>query len=93
MFVLFFIFEENKSKSIMHQSIPAAPSFPAGHCRAFARPVSLRGGAFANCALPGRRAFANPGTKTRAFDTQAVSYQNVTTQRILPEKQADWFIC
>ena len=47
----------------MHQSIPAAPSFAPGHCGAFARPVSLRGGAFANCALPGRRAFANPGAK------------------------------
>ena len=34
-----------------------------------------------------------PRGKTRAFDTQAVSYQNITTQRILPEKQADWLIC
>ena len=29
----------------------------------------------------------------RAFDTHAVSYQNITTQRILLEKQADWLIC
>ena len=28
----------------------------------------------------------------RAFDTHAVSYQNITTQRILLEKQADWLI-
>ena len=27
------------------------------------------------------------------FDTHAVSYQNITTQRTLLEKQADWFIC
>ena len=27
-----------------------------------------------------------------AFDTHAVSYQNLTTQRILLEKQADWLI-
>ena len=29
----------------------------------------------------------------RAFDTHAISYQNITPQRILLEKQADWFIC
>ena len=47
---------------VMHQSIPAAPSLtPLGYCGAFARLVSLVGGAFANFALPGGRAFANPG--------------------------------
>ena len=48
----------------MHQSNPAAPSPappPPGYCWAFARLVSLGGGAFANFALPGGRAFANPG--------------------------------
>ena len=40
----------------MHQSIPAAPSLPpGGYC-----------GAFANLALPGGRAFANPELLTRA---------------------------
>ena len=29
----------------------------------------------------------------RASDTHAVSYQNITTQRILLEKQEDWLIC
>ena len=28
----------------------------------------------------------------RTFDTHAVSYQNITSQRILLEKQADWFV-
>ena len=28
-----------------------------------------------------------------AFDTQAVSYQKITTQRILLGKKADWLIC
>ena len=60
--------------SVMHQSIPAAPS-PApshGYCGAFARLVSPGGGAFANFKLPGGRTFANPGanpellTRTRA---------------------------
>ena len=37
-----------------------------------------------------------PGARhlpTLAFDTHAVSYQNITTQGILLEKQADWLIC
>ena len=34
-----------------------------------------------------------PRGQPRAFDTHAVSYQNITTQRILLEKQADWLIC
>ena len=69
----------------MHQLITAAtsphPPPPApGYC-----------GAFANSALPGRRAFADPGY-SQPFDTHAVSYQNVTTLRILLEifKQAYW---
>ena len=74
----------------MHQSIPAAPSPPPpspppGYCGAFARLVSPEGGAFANFALPEGRAFAG---QPRVFDTHAVSYQNITTQRILLEKQA-----
>ena len=45
----------------MHQSIPPAPSPPpAAHCGAFARHVSPGGGTFANFALLGGRAFANP---------------------------------
>ena len=30
---------------------------------------------------------------SQAFDTYAVSYQDITTQRILLEKQAYWLIC
>ena len=72
----------------MHQSIPAAPSPPPGYCGAFAGLVSPGSAAFANLALPG------PGIcQPRAFDTHAVSYQNITTQQILLEKQAYWLIC
>ena len=47
--------------NLMHQSIPPAPNPPPpGNCGAFARLVSPGGGVFANFALPGRRAFANP---------------------------------
>ena len=79
----------------MHQSIPPAPSPPPppGYCGAFASLVSPGDGAFANFALPGGRTFANPGAIPELFDTHAVSYQNVTTQRVLLEKKAYWLIC
>ena len=60
---------------------------PTGYCGAFAHLVSPGGVAFANVALPGGRAFANPELLTRTrFPI------NITTQRILLEKQADWLI-
>ena len=52
-----------------------------------ARLVSPRGGAFTNFALPGSRTFANPGAHSRAFDTHAISYQNITTQKVLLKKK------
>ena len=61
---------------------------PLGYCGAFARLVSPGGGAFANFVLPGPRAFC----QLRAFNTHTISYQKITTQRILLEKQADWLI-
>ena len=30
---------------------------------------------------------------SQAFDTHAVSYQNITTQEVLLKKKADWLIC
>ena len=73
----------------MHQSIPPAPSpsFPPGYCGAFARLVSPGGGAFANFSLPGGGAFFNTGAIPKLLNTHAVSYQNITTQRVLLEKK------
>ena len=34
-----------------------------------------------------------PRGQPRTFERHAVSYQNIPTQRILMEKQADWLIC
>ena len=65
---------------------------PPGYCRTFAHLVSPRGGAFANVALPGGRAFANPGANPELL-TRTRFPINITTQRILLEKQADWIIC
>ena len=61
---------------------------PPGSCGAFARLVSPGGGAFANFSLPGGRAFANPVAIPELSNTHAVSYQNVTTQRVLLEKKS-----
>ena len=75
---------------LIYQSIPPAPSLsppPPGYSRAFARLVSPGGGAFANFALPGGQVFANARGHSRAFDTYAVSYQNITTQKVLLEKK------
>ena len=71
----------------MHQSIPLAPNLP-GYCEGFARLVGPVGGAFANFSLPGGWAFANPGAIPELSNTHAVSYQNVTTQRVLLEKKS-----
>ena len=71
----------------MHQSIPPAPNLP-GYCEGFARLVGPGGGAFANFSLPVGRAFANPGAIPELSNTHAVSYQNVTTQRVLLEKKS-----
>ena len=88
----------------MHTSIPAAPTAPPlppsppppGYCVAFARLVSPGGGggggAFANFALPGCRAFTNPGVIPKLLTRMQFPIR-LTTQRILLEKQAHWLIC
>ena len=79
----------------MHQSIPAAlPPHPPtpGYYGAFAPLVIPGGEAFANFALRGSGICQARG-HSQAFHTHAVSYQNITSQRILLEKQADWLIC
>ena len=75
----------------------AQPPSP-GYCGEFARLVIPSGGALANFALLGDRAFTNLGQEPtgpypRAFDAHVVSYTNITTKRILVEKQAYWLIC
>ena len=69
---------------VIHQQSPAAPS-PPGYCGAFDRLVMPGGGAFACTARgPG---ICQPRGHSRAFDTHAVSYQNITTQKVLLEKK------
>ena len=61
----------------MNQSIPAAPGLLRGICKFW----GARG--------PG---ICQPRGHSRAFDTHAVSYQNITTQRILLREKVDWLI-
>ena len=66
----------------MHQSTPAAPnSRPNPHTT----PRLLRG----ICKISAARGLGicQPRGYSQAFDTRAVSYQNITTQRILLEKR------
>ena len=44
------------------------------------------------CAAQGP-CICQPRGHSRAFDTRVVSYQNITTQRIVLGKKADWLIC
>ena len=84
------VMDQSIPAGVMDQSIPAAPSVHPGYCRAFARLVSPGAGAFANfCAARGP-GICQPLSHSRAFDTHVVSYQNITTQRILLGKKTDW---
>ena len=80
----------------MHHSIPAAPSpyhpppqATAEHLAALSVP---RVGHLQILRCTGGQGICQPQGHPRAFDTDAVSYQNITTERILLEKQADWLI-
>ena len=83
----------------MHQSISAAPAPPPppppppGLLRGICPPCQSREwGISIFCAARGA-SICQPRGQTRAFNTRAVSYQHITTQRILVEKQADRLIC
>ena len=74
----------------MHQSIPPAPSPPppratAGHFPALSVPGG-GGGHLQILQYPGP-GICQPRGHSRAFDTNAVSYQNITTQRVLLEEK------
>ena len=84
-----YIFGRNASVSCICQFRlrPATPPPPR------ATPVSPEGGAFFKfCAARGP-GICQPRGHSQAFDTHAVSYQNITTQRILLGKKAGWLNC
>ena len=75
---------------------PATPTPPPRLLRGICPPCqSLGWGIFKFCAAHGPGICQPRGHSQLKpqLDTHAVSYQNITTQRILPEKKADWLIC
>ena len=81
-----------KKSSIMHQSIPAAPSTP-GLLRGICPPCQSRGWGICKFCAAWGPGIGQPRGHSWAFDTHAVCYQKITTQRILLGKKADWLIC
>ena len=82
-----------KKSSIMHQSIPAAPSTPPGLLRGICPPCQSRGWGICKFCAAWGPGIGQPRGHSWAFDTHAVCYQKITTQRILLGKKADWLIC
>ena len=85
-----YTFGRNASVSCICQfqlrPVPPPPRATAGH-------LLTRGWSickFCAARVPG---ICQPRGHSRAFDTHAVSYQNITTQRILLGKKAGWLIC
>ena len=72
----------------MHQSIPAAP--PPGLLRGICPPCQSRGCTWDICKFYTARGpgICQPWGHSRAFDRHAVCYQNITTQKVLQEKQS-----
>ena len=73
----------------MHQSIPAAPSLPPppGLLRGICPPCQSRGWGICKFCTARGPGICQPPGHSRAFDTHAVSYQNITTQKVLLEKK------
>ena len=75
----------------MHQSASCALAplrVTEGHLLALSLPGV--GHSFYTARGPG---ICQPQGYSQADDTHAISYQNITTQKILLEKQACWLIC
>ena len=68
------------------------PRSPLGYCRALAHLFSPGVGHLQISRCSGAGHLTSPGLFP-ALDTHAISCQHITTQRILLEKNADWFIC
>ena len=70
----------------MHQSILAAPS-PPGLPRGISPPFQSRGWGICKFCTTRGPGICQPQGYSQAFDTLAVSYQNIATQWILLEKR------
>ena len=74
---------------IMHQSIPPAPSHPPPP----GPPCQSLGWGICKCCTARGPGICQPPGQSRAFDTHAVFYQNITTKKVLlEEKQTGSFV-
>ena len=73
----------------MHQSIPPAPNSPPppGLLRGICPPCKSRGGGIYKFCTARGPGICQLRGHSRAFDTHAVSYQNISTQRVLLDKK------
>ena len=76
---------------IIYQSIPAAPRHPPspGLLWGICPPCQSRGWGICKFCTARGPGICQPRGQPRAFATHSVSYQNMTTQRILLEKLVD----
>jgi len=80
--------------TFMHQSIPAVPSSPPPRLlRGICPPCQSRGWGICKFCAAREPGIRQPRGHSRALEKYAVSYQHITTQRILLGKKADWLIC
>ena len=71
------------------QLAPPPPQLLRGICP----PFQFRGWSICKFCVARGPGIYPPRGQPQAFEIHAVSYQHITTQRILLEKQADWLIC
>ena len=72
------------------------PPHPPGYCGPFARLVSPEGWGICKFYTVRGSGIYQPQGNSRAFDTHAVSHQNITTQKFYWKKTQiyrDWLIC
>ena len=77
------------SRNLMHQSIGAAPSSPPRLLRTICPLCQSRGWGICKFCVARGPGICQPRGHSRAFDTHAVSYHSITTQRILLGKKAE----
>ena len=73
--------------SLMHQSIPPAPT-PPGLLQGICPPPQSRGWGICKFFIARGLGICQPRAIPELSNTHAVSYQNVTTQRVLLEKKS-----
>ena len=74
---------------IMHQSIPPVPRPPPGLLRGICTPCQSRGLGICKFCTARGPGICQPQGHSQGFDTHAVSYQNITTQKVLLEKKTN----